>query len=338
MAEPVLSVIDVEVVFDTDRGQLDAVRGVSLALMPEETLAVVGESGSGKSALALAIVGLLPDPPGRVRSGQVMLAGANVLDLSLDEFASIRGRDVGFIFQDPMVSLNPVMKVGRQIIEALRVHDKALSVQASRSRVMELLSSVGLPDPESTFDRYPHELSGGMRQRILIAIAIANNPPLIIADEPTTALDVTVQAQVMQTLKQIQQNTGSALLLISHDLGLVADIADRVLVMYAGRIVEQGSARTVLKEPLHPYTAGLLASAPTIEMRGERLPVITGSPPSPYEVGDGCAFQPRCGRSKGRPECATLPPLVQSADSSHWVACHFADEVGSASDIGGWAS
>lgn len=323
-----LSVHDIEVAYDTDRGPLNAVRGVSFDLKAGETLSIVGESGSGKTALALAIVKLMP--PGRIAGGQVMFEGRDLAALSDDQMQSIRGAKIGFIFQDPMVSLNPVMRVGLQVAEAILVHDPRLTDDDARARVQALFESVGLPDPVGVYDRFPHELSGGMRQRALIAIAIANSPSLVIADEPTTALDVTVQAQVMETLSRIQAGSGTALILISHDLELVGEIADRVMVMYAGRIVEQGDASTVLNSPKHPYTVGLLASAPSIESRGKRLPVIVGSPPDPFDVGRGCSFQPRCYLSRGRPECDARPELssvgaVGAVD--HEAACHFSAEL-----------
>jgi oligopeptide/dipeptide ABC transporter ATP-binding protein len=322
-----LSVQDLAVVFDTDHGPLEAVRGVSFELEAGETLGIVGESGSGKTALALALIKLLPDPPGRVAGGRVLLAGRDLASLSETELGSVRGAEVGFIFQDPMVSLNPVIAAGRQVAEAILVHNPKLRADVVRKRVLALFESVGLADPEAVYGRYPHEMSGGMRQRALIAIAVANSPRLIIADEPTTALDVTVQAQVMETLKHIQAESGTAMLVISHDLGLVSEVADRVIVMYAGRIVEQGPTLAVLDAPHHPYTAGLIASAPSIEMRGGRLPVIPGSPPNPLQPRVGCSFQPRCFLSEGRAECNTRPSLEFSGSVDHAAACHFSDEL-----------
>lgn len=322
-----LSVQDLAVVFDTDRGPLAAVRGVSFELGPRETLGIVGESGSGKTALALALVKLLPDPPGRIAGGKVVLSGRDLASLSDAELTSIRGAEVGFIFQDPMVSLNPVIAVGLQVAEAILVHHPKALAKDVRKQALALFESVGLPDPKAVYDKYPHEMSGGMRQRALIAIAVANSPGLIIADEPTTALDVTVQAQVMETLARIQSESGTAMLLISHDIGLVSEIADRVIVMYAGRIVESGPTSTVLESPRHPYTAGLLASAPSIELRGGRLPVIPGSPPNPLDTEAGCSFLPRCFLSQGRAECATRPPLRATDSGDHMAACHFSDEL-----------
>jgi peptide/nickel transport system ATP-binding protein len=321
-----LEVSDLEVSIATEGGLIEAVRGITFSLGAGETLGVVGESGSGKTMLSLAILGLLPNAA-RV-TGSVRLEGRELLTASEREWNGVRGARVAMIFQDPMTALNPMYNVGWQVTECLRLHAR-LDRAAARRRAVELLDLVGLPQPEQLARRFPHELSGGMRQRVVIAIAIANEPDLLIADEPTTALDVTVQAQILDTLRSIRQTTKSAMILISHDLGVVAGVADRVLVMYAGKAVEVGEVEDIFLAPRMPYTIGLLASLPSIDERRGRLASIPGTPPSGTAFGRGCAFAPRCPISA--PQCATEPSLV-TVGPAHAAACHFANEPDSPED------
>jgi oligopeptide/dipeptide ABC transporter ATP-binding protein len=318
-----LEVTDLEVSIATEGGLIEAVRGITFSLGPGETLGVVGESGSGKTMLSLAILGLLPNAA-RV-TGSVRLEGRELLTASAKEWNGVRGARVAMIFQDPMTALNPMYNVGWQVAECVRLH-AGLNRTAARRRAVELLDMVGLPQPEQLARRYPHELSGGMRQRVVIAIAIANEPDLLIADEPTTALDVTVQAQILDTLRSIRNKTKSAMILISHDLGVVAGVADRVLVMYAGKAVEVGEVEDIFRTPQMPYTIGLLASLPSIDERRGRLASIPGTPPSGTGYGRGCAFAPRCPISAS--ECATEPALV-AVGPAHTAACVFAKAPGS---------
>jgi peptide/nickel transport system ATP-binding protein len=325
---PLLEVTDLEVSIATEGGLIEAVRGITFSLGAGETLGVVGESGSGKTMLSLAILGLLPNAA-RV-AGSVRLEGRELLTASAHEWNAVRGARVAMIFQDPMTALNPMYNIGWQVAEGLRLHT-GLDRTACQRRAVELLDMVGLPQPEQLARRYPHELSGGMRQRVVIAIAIANEPDLLIADEPTTALDVTVQAQILDTLRSIRHKTKSAMILISHDLGVVAGVADRVLVMYAGKAVEVGEVEDIFRAPRMPYTIGLLASLPSIDERRGRLPSIPGTPPSGTGYGRGCAFAPRCPISA--PQCLTEPALV-AVGPAHTAACVFAAEAGSVADVG----
>ncbi|MFN7979793.1 MAG: ABC transporter ATP-binding protein [Vicinamibacterales bacterium] len=315
-ADALLSVQGLTTVFDTGGAALVAVDSVSFDLHRGETLGLVGESGSGKSVTAFSILRLVP-PPGRVAAGRVVFQGRDLLTLSEREMCGVRGAGIGLVFQEPMAALNPVMRVGAQIGESLVVHGLATAREA-RDRAIELLRAVHIVDPERRVDDYPHQLSGGMRQRVMLAVALACKPPLVIADEPTTALDVTVQAQILDLLREMRRTFDLSLLLITHDLGVVAEVADRVAVMYAGRIVEQGPVRTILRSPAHPYTRGLLASIPH-GRRGERLAAIEGQVPAPGQRAAGCAFAPRC--PQRRPECdATAPPEVAVHDG-HVVRC-----------------
>jgi len=327
-AGPLLEVTDLEVSIATEGGLIEAVRGISFSLEAGETLGVVGESGSGKTMLSLAVLGLLPNAA-RV-AGSVRLEGRELLTASAKEWNRVRGARVAMIFQDPMTALNPMYSVGWQVAECVRLH-AGLDRGAAHRRAVELLDMVGLPQPTQLARRYPHELSGGMRQRVVIAIAIANEPELLIADEPTTALDVTVQAQILDTLRSIREETKSAMILISHDLGVVAGVADRVLVMYAGKAVEVGEVEDIFRAPRMPYTIGLLASLPSVDERRGRLASIPGSPPSGTGYGRGCAFAPRCPISV--PRCATQPALV-TVGAAHTAACVFATAPGSADDDG----
>ena len=264
-------------------------------------MGIVGESGAGKSVTFLSTLGLVPSP-GRITGGEVLLQGENLLSLSKKRLRQIRGKEIAVVFQDPMTSLNPVIKIGRQIYEALMAHDPNLSTTDARKRGIELLGMVGVPSPESRFDQYPHEFSGGMRQRAMIAMAIANRPQLLIADEPTTALDVTIQAQVLELLHVVQKETNSAMALITHNLGLIAELADHVTVMYGGRLVETGDVNTIFHDARHPYTLGLMACLPRLEGAAELLP-IPGHPPSLINLPAGCAFRPRCELARGRERC-----------------------------------
>jgi peptide/nickel transport system ATP-binding protein len=317
---PLLEITDLRISIPTEAGLIEAVRGVSFAMQARETLGVVGESGSGKTMLALAAMGLLPRSA-RV-SGSIRLDGRELLSCTPKQWRSIRGGRVSMVFQDPMTALNPMCTVGWQVAEAIRLHER-ISRSAAWRRAADLLGEVGLPQPGQLAHRYPHELSGGMRQRVVIAMAIANSPQLIIADEPTTALDVTVQALILDTLRVIREQTGAALMLISHDLGVLAEIADRIMVMYAGRGVEIGSAPDVFSDPRVPYTTGLLASLPPVDRRTERLAAIPGSPPTGIGYGAGCAFAPRCPLAAAA--CAADPALLPVA-TGHLAACHFAEQ------------
>jgi peptide/nickel transport system ATP-binding protein len=318
---PLLEVTDLRISIPTEAGLIEAVRGVSFSMAARDTLGVVGESGSGKTMLALAALGLVPESA-KV-SGSIRLDGRELLDCTPAQWRSIRGARVSMVFQDPMTALNPMYTVGWQVAECIRLHERVSRAAAWR-RAADLLGDVGLPQPAQLAHRYPHELSGGMRQRVVIAMAIANSPQLIIADEPTTALDVTVQALILDTLRVIREQTGAALMVISHDLGVLAEIAERIMVMYAGRGMEIGSARDVFSDPRVPYTAGLLASLPPVDRRVGRLAAIPGIPPTGIGYGAGCAFAPRC--SLAAEPCAADPPLLPVAPG-HLAACHFAGQA-----------
>jgi oligopeptide/dipeptide ABC transporter ATP-binding protein len=325
--DPVLSIRGLTTEFVTPAGVVKAVTDVSWDLHPGETLGVVGESGSGKTVTAMSILGLVPCPPGRIVSGEILFDGKNLLQLPEKHLRQLRGRDIGMIFQDPMTSLNPVLTVGDQIAEALRLHDRGLSRDDARSRVVKLLTSVGVPNPEVRYDQYPHEHSGGMRQRAMIAMAIANNPKVLIADEPTTALDVTIQAQVLDVLRTAQQQTNAATILITHDLALIAEHADRVVVMYGGKVVEVADVFSIFSSCRHPYTLGLMSSLPRLDVDLEQLEPIPGSPPSLIDLPTGCSFHPRCRVSKGRKICRTEVPPLRDVGGGIEAACHFAEEV-----------
>lgn len=329
MTEPLLVVEDLRTTFHSDSGVVTAVDGVSFDVMPGEVFGIVGESGAGKSVTAMSLLGLVPQPPAKVESGRIIWKGQDLLDVAPKELRRIRGQEISIIFQDPMTSLNPVFTIGKQVAEIVRVHER-ISRPAAKDRAVEMLELVGIPNPKVRADQYPHEFSGGMRQRAMIAMAIACNPDLLIADEPTTALDVTVQAQVLEVLENIQELTSLAILLITHDLGVVAGIADRVMVMYAGKQVEWGSVDDVFYNPRHPYTLGLLASLPRLDERGEevRLRPIAGQPPSLSRIPPGCAFHPRCDFRRLPDPCSTDLPVLRPIDSAgHFAACHFAEEL-----------
>jgi oligopeptide transport system ATP-binding protein len=292
--EPILDVRDLKVSFRVRGGEVQAVRGVSFQVNKGEAVAIVGESGSGKSVTAQTIMRLIPSPPSMIKDGSIRFMGEELLTKSEKEMQRIRGKHIGMIFQDPMTSLNPTMTVGRQITEGLIKHQN-MSSQSANRRAVEMLKLVGIPNPEDRVRQYPHEFSGGMRQRAMIAIALACNPAMLIADEPTTALDVTIQAQIMQLMKDLQKNLGTSIVLITHDLGVVADMCDRVIVMYAGKVVETGTIREIFKHPKHPYTQGLLRSLPRIDQRkDEPLIPIYGTPPDLIKPPIGCAFTDRC--------------------------------------------
>ena len=294
MTEPLLEVKNLRINFKTYAGLVQAVRGVDFTLAKGETLAIVGESGSGKSVTSNALIRLIPQPAGRYEDGQILFEGKDLLKLSEREMESIRGNEIAMIFQDPMTALNPTMRVGKQIMEVILTHKKGVSKEAAKQRAIELLAEVGIPDPERRFKQYPHEFSGGMRQRVVIAIALAAEPKILIADEPTTALDVTIQAQILELMKKIQEKNGNAIIFITHDLGVVANVADRVAVMYAGQIVEYGSSHDIFYNPKHPYTWGLLGSMPDLDSEdSEELYTIPGAPPNLINPPLGDAFAPR---------------------------------------------
>ena len=294
MTEPLLEVKNLRINFKTYAGLVQAVRGVDFTLAKGETLAIVGESGSGKSVTSNALMRLIPQPAGRYEDGQILFEGKDLLKLSEREMESIRGNEIAMIFQDPMTALNPTMRVGKQIMEVILTHKKGVSKEAAKQRAIELLAEVGIPDPERRFKQYPHEFSGGMRQRVVIAIALAAEPKILIADEPTTALDVTIQAQILELMKKIQEKNGNAIIFITHDLGVVANVADRVAVMYAGQIVEYGSSHDIFYNPKHPYTWGLLGSMPDLDSEdSEELYTIPGAPPNLINPPAGDAFAPR---------------------------------------------
>jgi len=328
MAEPLLSISDLAVEFTTEDGIVHAVDGIAYDVFPGETLGIVGESGSGKSVSTLALLGLIPQPPGRIVSGTATFKGTDLLKMSKSELRRFRGDEVAMVFQDPMTSLNPVLKVGFQLGEAIKTHYPKEPDEKVKTRIVDLLRLVGVPNPEVRVDQYPHEFSGGMRQRAMIAMAIANSPSLLIADEPTTALDVTIQAQVLEVLKTVQAETHAATILITHDLGIVAELCERVIVMYAGRIVEMGDVHTIFRAPRHPYTIGLMDSLPKLTEDEEWLRPIPGSPPSLIHRPSGCAFHPRCFHSQGRLRCREEVPELRAAEGSdHRAACHFSDEL-----------
>jgi len=324
--DPVLAIQDLVVDFRTEDGVVHAVDGVSYELYPGETLGIVGESGSGKSVSTLALLGLIPMPPGRIVSGTAMFKGRDLLRLKKRELRKVRGNEVAMVFQDPMTSLNPVLTVGRQLGEAITTHFPNEKHDVVKQKVIDLLRMVGVPNPETRYTQYPHEFSGGMRQRAMIAMGIANSPSLLIADEPTTALDVTIQAQVLEVLKRVQQETEAATILITHDLGIVAEMCDRVLVMYAGHIVESGTVEDIFRAPRHPYTIGLMNSLPKLTGDEEWLEPITGAPPSLINLPSGCPFHPRCFLARERCK-QEVPPLKPVEGAGHESACHFSEEL-----------
>ena len=318
-----LDVRDLRVSFFTDEGEVRAVDGVSFSIQRGETLALVGESGSGKSVTALSLAKLVATPPGVYKGGEILLDGENVLQMDKDRLRSIRGAKISYVFQEPSTSLNPVFRIGNQIKEALLLHRPDA---ATNDEVVNLLKLVNIPDPERRMRDYPHQLSGGMQQRVMIAMALACRPALLVADEPTTALDVTIQAQILDLLKELKQKLQMSILLITHNLGIVGDLADNVAVMYGGRIVEQSPAAELLKNPLHPYTAALMQSIPKLGAQRERLQSIPGNVPNPARLPNGCKFHPRCDRAQA--DCARdpEPPLVEAGHGARRVRCPYWDK------------
>jgi peptide/nickel transport system ATP-binding protein/oligopeptide transport system ATP-binding protein len=322
MSESLLEVRDLKTHFFTDEGVVRAVDGVSFDVRAGETLAVVGESGSGKSVTSLSILRLIPSPPGRIVSGSIRFRGRDLLALPAEEMRRIRGREISMIFQEPMTSLNPVYTCGEQVMESLILHER-LSRRDARLRAIDLLRMVGIPSPDQRVDEYPHQMSGGMRQRVMIAMALACRPAILIADEPTTALDVTIQAQILELLKRLQGELGMAVILITHDLGVVAETADRVVVMYGGQVVESCDVRSAFRRTLHPYTSGLLRSLPRLGSR-EPLRVIPGTVPNPADFPRGCRFEPRC--PVAAPRCGE-PPALEIVEAGHASRCWRAPEI-----------
>ncbi|WP_147820542.1 ABC transporter ATP-binding protein [Salidesulfovibrio onnuriiensis] len=320
MTKPLLNVDNLSTYFYTDRGVAKAVCDVSYQINSGETLGVVGESGCGKSVTALSVMRLIPEPPGKIVEGKIEFDGVNLLDLSEREMRKVRGNKISMIFQEPMTSLNPVFRVGDQIAEALMLHE-GLSRKAALERGVELLDQVGIPSPRSRIYDYPHQMSGGMRQRVMIAMALACRPKLLIADEPTTALDVTIQAQILDLMDKLREETGTAIQLITHDLGVIAETAQKVLVMYAGRVVEQADVRELFTNPMHPYTRGLMRSIPGLgrHEEKERLETIPGMVPSLLHLPQGCRFHDRCRHATER--CAREEPELKIADGKHPVRC-----------------
>lgn len=315
--EPILTLRNLHIQFPGEQKPLSAVSGIDVSIPQGGIVGLVGESGCGKSLTALSILGLIP-PPGAVTEGEILFEGQNLKRLSERALRHIRGNRIAMIFQDPMTSLNPVYSVGRQVAEVLRLHKK-YSRTAAKKRTIELFGEVGIPDPDRRFDAYPRELSGGLRQRVMIAMAMACEPQLLIADEPTTALDVTIQAQILRLVERLRRERGASVLLITHNMGVVAQLCDEVSVMYAGQIVEQAETKALFQAPLHPYTQGLLAAIPSTEGTAERLRTIPGTVPDLNEMPQGCRFYPRC--SKRQDSCQeTVPPLLE-VDSGHFVRC-----------------
>ena len=326
MSQIELDVRNLKVSFSTPQGNFLAVNGINFQLHSGETLALVGESGCGKTVSALSILRLLPEPPAKITSGEIIFAGRDLLSLNAKQLREIRGNKIAMIFQDPMTSLNPVLTVGEQLIETLLRH-KSLNKKEALKISAQLLGKVELPSPEDKLKQYPHQLSGGMRQRVMIAMALACEPKILIADEPTTALDVLIQAQILELLENLKKETGMSMLLITHDLGVVTEIAERVMVMYAGEGVETGATKDLLDSPHHPYTKGLISSRPHLgstREKGQRLTEISGSVPTPHQRPTGCAFHPRCDWSTE--QCKTKKPLLQNTNQNRQFSCHLQPE------------
>lgn len=324
MSDKLLEVKQLRVSFQTETGTANVVNGIDLTVYPKETLGIVGESGCGKSVTSLAIMGLIPTPPGKVQKGEIWFNGRNLLAQKKGALRKIRGNEISMIFQEPMSSLDPAFTIGSQISEAIRFHEKATAAEV-KSRSIELLRLVGIPNPEQRYKEYPHQISGGMRQRVMIAIALACNPKLLIADEPTTALDVTVQAQILELMNDIRERLHTAILLITHDLGVVAEMCNRVVVMYAGEIVEEASTEVLFDRTAHPYTEGLLNSMPKLDGPKSRLTSIEGNVPSPMEMPTGCRFHPRC--SYATEICREAPPQLVEIEVGHKVRCWYAKDI-----------
>lgn len=315
-----LSVQDLSISFDTDEGQVDVVDQVSFNVEEGETLGLVGESGCGKSVTALGIMGLLPKPSGSIQGGSIEFEERDLVSLSTQEMSSIRGNEIAMIFQEPMTALNPVHRVGKQLAESYRLHHADATADDASRRALELMEHVGIPAPDLRLSEYPHQLSGGMRQRVMIAMALACRPKLLIADEPTTALDVTIQAQILELLKELQEEYGLSIIFITHDLGVIAELCSRVTVMYAGRVAEQATARDLFAQPQHPYTQGLLSSIPRLDSETKSvLPTIQGVVPRVDELPDGCRFSNRCEYAES--QCTKEKPHIEEVNPSHVVAC-----------------
>ncbi|MDD2672965.1 MAG: ABC transporter ATP-binding protein [Syntrophales bacterium] len=316
----VLRIVNLKTWFETPRGTVRAVDGVDLSLERGKTLGVVGESGCGKTVLALSILKLVPRPAGRIVSGRILLNGMDLLAMSDEEMRRVRGRCISMIFQEPMTALNPVLRIGEQVSEVVRLH-QGLSRKDALERTVEMLGKVGIPSPEKRVRDYPHQLSGGMRQRVMIAMALSCNPSLLLADEPTTALDVTIQAQILELIRRIQEDTGTSVMIITHDLGVISEAAHSVAVMYAGKIVEYAAAEIIFSRPLHPYTTGLLKSIPSLEERDEKeyLEAIPGAVPSLFELPAGCSYQDRC--PEVEPACRVEPQELRECSPGHFVRC-----------------
>jgi len=322
---PLLEVKNLQTQFFTQDGVVKAVDDVSFYVMPGETLGVVGESGSGKSITGLSIMRLIPSPPGRIVNGEVIFNGKDIITMSEEQVRAIRGNDIAMIFQDPMTSLNPVLTINRQISESLQLH-MGMNKSQARARSVELLEMVGIPNATERVDQYPHQFSGGMRQRVMIAMALSCNPKLLIADEPTTALDVTIQAQILDLMRTLQSETGTGVIMITHSMGVVAGMADRVQVMYAGHIVETASTTEIFANPRHPYTVGLMKSIPRLDARSkEKLQPIRGLPPDLIDLPDMCPFVPRC--NYARDKCEQKNPPLLEVNPGHFSACWFWEEV-----------
>ena len=323
--EKILEVQDLAVEFKTDRGRVRALDGVQFDVWKGKTLGIVGESGSGKSVSALSIMRLIPNPPGEIIQGKILYRGNDLLELPWENMRALRGNKISMIFQEPMTALNPVFTVGNQIEETFKLHKKGLSRSLRREKAIEFLHLVGIPSPETRVDEYPHQMSGGMRQRVAIAMSLACNPEILIADEPTTALDVTIQAQILDLMRKLQKDLGMGIIMITHDLGVIAETCDYVAVMYCGRIVETADVHTLFKNPRHPYTQGLLNSIPSLK-RGvdgkvARLVAIEGMVPSLFELPEGCNFQDRCNRVTEECRIPQGDPQLEEKNSGHFVAC-----------------
>ncbi|WP_352408001.1 ABC transporter ATP-binding protein [Acetoanaerobium noterae] len=325
MAKTLVEFKDVHTYFYTEAGTVKAVNGVSYKIKEGETVCVVGESGCGKSVTALSLMRLIAAPQGEIVKGNINFDGKDITSLSEEEMMSIRGNDISMIFQEPMTSLNPVFTVGNQIMESIMLHQK-LDKKQARDKAIEMIKLVGIPRAEAIVDSYPHELSGGMRQRIMIAMALSCNPKLLIADEPTTALDVTIQAQILDLMRDIKQKTQTSIMLITHDLGVVAEMADYVVVMYAGKVIEEGPVNDIFKNPLHPYTRGLLKSKPVINQETDRLYSIPGQVPNPIGMKDSCYFHERCEHCMEI--CKTQIPTIKYYDEQHKISCFLYDGEG----------
>ena len=325
MKEKILQIKNLQVQFNTDRGPVTAVKGVDFEVYKGRTLGIVGESGSGKSVSALSIMRLIPDPPGKIIAGEILYRGKNLLDISLGEMRKIRGNKIAMIFQEPMTSLNPVFTVGNQITEVLDLHQPNLSKKEKEEKTIDMLRLVGIPSPERRVKEYPHQLSGGMRQRVMIAMALACEPDILIADEPTTALDVTIQAQILELMKKLQNELGMGIIFITHDLGVVAEMCHDVSVMYCGRIVEQADVNTIFSRPLHPYTKGLIESIPSFDSTTghtkDRLKTIEGMVPSLHSLPRGCSFQDRCSFATDHCRGPRKNPPLEELEPGHFVAC-----------------